>query len=97
MFNVVQLQCNREENTTTIVDGDLSIVYNDSSLNLTCHTNDVNGDYGHVWMGNEGASKIVRDISLETNIDCKLLLKDVRYVPDIRLNLISTGKLDDDG
>ena len=49
-------------------------------------------------MKNEGASKIVsmRDIFLETNISCKLLLKYVRHVPDVRLNLISIGMLDDD-
>ena len=59
----------------------------------------VNGDYGHVWMGNKGASKIVgiRDICLETRIGYKLLLKYVRHVPYIRLNLISTSKLDVDG
>ena len=59
----------------------------------------VNGDYGHVRIGNEGASKIVgiRDICLETSIDCKLLLQDVRHTPDIRLNLIFTGKLDGGG
>ena len=57
------------------------------------------GDFGFVQMGNEGLSKImgVGNICLETNIGCKLLLKDVRHVPDIRLNLISTGKLDDEG
>jgi hypothetical protein len=27
----------------------------------------------------------------------KLVLRDVKHVPDIPLNLISTGKLDDDG
>ena len=61
-------------------------------------TSYINGDYNHVRMRNEEASEIVgiRDIFLETSIGCKLLLKDVRYVPDIRLNLISTGKLDDD-
>ncbi|GMP79351.1 hypothetical protein CsSME_00034932 [Camellia sinensis var. sinensis] len=50
-------------------------------------------------MGNEGLSKIIGmgDVCLETNLGCKLLLKDVRHVPDIRLNLISTGKLDDEG
>ena len=50
-------------------------------------------------MGNEGLSKIIgmSDVCLETNLGCKLLLKDVRHVPDIRLNLISTGKLDDEG
>ncbi|CAL1383495.1 unnamed protein product [Linum trigynum] len=58
-----------------------------------------NGNYGCVRMGNDGASKIVGmgDIHLETNTGCKLVLKDVRHVPDMRLNLISTGKLDDDG
>ena len=113
-------QKNDRENTATIVDGDMGIVYNESFVNLTCHTSDwlinssalfhitahrdyftsyVNGDYGHVRMGNEGASKIVliRDICLETSIGCKLSHKDVRYVPDIRLNLISTGNLDDEG
>ncbi|KAF7113203.1 hypothetical protein RHSIM_RhsimUnG0150200 [Rhododendron simsii] len=57
------------------------------------------GDFGHVRMGNEGVSKIVAmgDVCLETNTSCKLLLKDVRHVPDIRLNLISAGKLDDEG
>ena len=102
-----------KENTAIVVDGDMGIVYDDSSINLTCHTSDwvivsgasfhvtayrdyftfyVNGDYGHVRMGNEGAYKIVGigDICLETSVGCKLLLKDVRHVSDIRLNLIST-------
>ena len=50
-------------------------------------------------MCNEGLSKIIGigDVCLETNVGCKLLLKDVRQVPDMRLNLISTGKLDDEG
>ena len=39
----------------------------------------------------------IRDICLEAIICCKLLLKDVRHVLNIRLNLISIGKLDDDG
>ena len=57
------------------------------------------GDYGCVRMGNEGLSKIIGigNICLETNLGCKLLLKDVRHVPNIRLNLISTGRLDDEG
>ena len=50
-------------------------------------------------MGNDGASIImgIEDICLETSIGYKLLLKDVRHVLNIRLNLISTGKFDDDG
>ena len=50
-------------------------------------------------MGNSDVSKIVSigDIRLETSIGNKLVLEDVRHVPDIRLNLISTGRLDDEG
>ena len=50
-------------------------------------------------MGNKGVSKIVGigDVFSETSIGNKLVLKDVRYVPNIRLNLISTGRLDDEG
>ena len=28
---------------------------------------------------------------------CRLMLKDVRHVSDVRLNLISAGRLDDEG
>ena len=110
---------NYKENTAAIIDGDLGNVYDESSVNLICHTTDwvtdsgasfhvtvhcdyftsyANDDYSNVRMGNNGASKIVGigDICLETSIDYKLLLKDVRYVLDIRLNLISIRKLDDD-
>ncbi|KAL5821663.1 hypothetical protein ACOSQ3_023545 [Xanthoceras sorbifolium] len=57
------------------------------------------GDFGRVRMGNDDVSKIIGigNIHLETNLGCRLVLKDVRHVPDIRLNLISTGILDDDG
>jgi len=50
-------------------------------------------------MGNEGISKIVGkgDVCLKTGLGFTLVLKDVRHVPDIHLNLISTGKLDDEG
>ena len=50
-------------------------------------------------MRNIGVSKImgIGDICLETSIGNKLVLKDVRHVLDIRLNLISIGRLDDEG
>ncbi|GKV28962.1 hypothetical protein SLEP1_g37944 [Rubroshorea leprosula] len=50
-------------------------------------------------MGNKFEAKIVGvgDVWLETNIESKLHLKNVRYVPEIRLNLMSMGMLDDDG
>ena len=40
---------------------------------------------------------ILEIFCLETNIGSKLILKDVRHVPDIRLNLIFTSKLNDEG
>ena len=33
-------QKNDKENTAIVVDGDMGIVYDDSSINLTCHTSD---------------------------------------------------------
>jgi len=57
------------------------------------------GDFGQVRMGNQGMASVVGigDIWLETNTGFKLLLKDVRHVPDMRLHLISTGTLDEKG
>ena len=36
------------------------------------------------------------DIHLKTNLGYKLVLKDMRHVVDLRLNLISIGRLDDE-
>ncbi|KAL3839442.1 hypothetical protein ACJIZ3_024033 [Penstemon smallii] len=49
-------------------------------------------------MGNDGLAQVVGkgDVCLKTNGSI-LMLKDVRHAPDIRLNLISAGKLDDEG
>ena len=57
------------------------------------------GDFGIVKMGNESYSKIlgIGDICLQTNLGCRLTLKDVRHVSDLRLNLISIGILDRQG
>ena len=74
-----------------------------ASFHVTPHgdffTSYCTGDFGNVKMGNNSASKIVGigDICLETNLGSKLVLKDVRHVLDIHLNLISTGRLDDEG
>jgi len=52
------------------------------------------GDYGTVKMRNHVTNKIVGidDIVLHRN---KLVRKETRHVPEMRLNLISMGKLDD--
>ena len=56
-------------------------------------------DHRYVKMGNDGACKFVGigNVCLPTSIGCGMLLKDVRHVPDIRLNLILAGSLDDEG
>ncbi|KAG6401055.1 hypothetical protein SASPL_137900 [Salvia splendens] len=55
------------------------------------------GSFGKVRMANHGMTEVagIGYIHLP-GTGCKLVLKDVRHVPDIRLNIISTGKLDDD-
>ncbi|VVA93588.1 unnamed protein product [Arabis nemorensis] len=55
--------------------------------------------YGSVKMGNDAVAKVVGigDICLETSVGTRVLLKGVKHVPHIRLNLIFTGKLDDEG
>ncbi|KAL5842405.1 hypothetical protein ACOSQ3_013008 [Xanthoceras sorbifolium] len=57
------------------------------------------GDYGTVKMGNDNLSKVIGrgDVCLETDNGTRLVLRGVRHIPDIRLNLISAGKLDDAG
>ena len=57
------------------------------------------GEYGQVRMKNNDIFKIIGmgGVLLETNIGGKLLLKNVRHVPDVHLNLISTGCLDEEG
>jgi len=57
------------------------------------------GDFGELRMGDDGQVKVTGTgtVCLETSNGAILVLKDVKHAPDIRLNLISTGKLDDDG
>jgi hypothetical protein len=70
------------------------------SFHITSHkeyfTSYTSGVTGSVRMGNSGLSAIVGKgtICIETNTGCRLVLDDVRHVPDIRLNLLSVGKLD---
>ena len=54
------------------------------------------GDFGTVRMGNTSFSKIegIGDVRIQTNLGCTMVLKDVRHVPDLRLNLFSVSALD---
>ena len=57
------------------------------------------GDFGTVKMGNTSYSKIVGngDVCIQTDVGCSLTLRDVRHVPDLRLNVISGVALDREG
>jgi hypothetical protein len=68
-------------------------------LDATCFSSYKEGDYGVVKMENNGGCKISRigDVCVETSLGCKLILKEVQCVPDMRFHLISVGALDDDG
>lgn len=57
------------------------------------------GDFGVVKMGNSSYSKIegIGDIQIQTSTGCTMVLKEVRHVPDLRLNLISGVALDCQG
>ena len=79
------------------------VIDSSASFHVTSHsdffTSYKTGDFGNVRMGNSGVSKIVDigDVCIETSIGNKLVPMNVRHVPNIRLNLISTGRLDDEG
>lgn len=49
-------------------------------------------------MGNESSTKVVgsENVCLDTNTECRLWLNNVRHIPEMRLNLISTSALGDD-
>ncbi|GKV31082.1 hypothetical protein SLEP1_g39821 [Rubroshorea leprosula] len=57
------------------------------------------GDFGTIKMGNKSVSHImgVGDICVQTNVGCTLTLKNVRHVPDMRMNLLSAKALDEEG
>ena len=91
--NYLNIAC---DDSTWIVDSGASFHVTPHGESFSTYTG---GDFGTVKMGNHVSSKIVGigNVTLKTNTGCELVLKDVRHVPDMRLNLISAGKLDDVG
>ncbi|KAG8376937.1 hypothetical protein BUALT_Bualt09G0116000 [Buddleja alternifolia] len=79
------------------------IIDSGASYHITPHrdmfTSYTSGNFGRVRMANHGVTEVIGmgNINLETDTGCRLILRDVRHIPNIRLNIISTGKLDDDG
>ncbi|VFQ79367.1 unnamed protein product [Cuscuta campestris] len=80
------------------------IIDSGASCHLTPHqeffSSYTSGDFGYVKMGKgDKSSKIIGmgTVCLNTNTGCRLILRDVRHVPEFRFNLISDGGLDRDG
>ena len=57
------------------------------------------GNFGSIKMGNDGMASVIgmRDVCLKTSNGTRLVLKGVKLVSNIRLNLISARRLDDEG
>ena len=91
--NVINLAC---DETSWVIDTGASLHVTSRKELFTSYTS---GDFGVLKMGNDGLVQVVGmgDVCLETNNGTTLTLKNVRHAPDIRLNLISAGKLDDEG
>ncbi|KAG6387429.1 hypothetical protein SASPL_152616 [Salvia splendens] len=84
------------DETSWVIDTGASLHVTSKKEFFTSYTS---GDFGVLKMGNDGLVKVVGtgDVCLITNNGTKFTLRDVRHAPDIRLNLISAGKLDDEG
>ena len=57
------------------------------------------GQFGIVKMGKNGTTDIMRigDVKIKTKLGYEMMLKDVRHIAHLRLNLLSVERLDDEG
>ena len=90
------------ENYLNIASDDcIWIIDSGASFHVTLHegffSSYQKGDFGMVKMGNHVTSKIVGigEVTLMTKNGSKLVLTEVSHMPEMHLNLISTGKLDE--
>ena len=69
------------------------------TLSRECFSTYIAKDHGYVRMGDNKECKIVRigRVTLTMSTGFRLSLREVRDVLDMRLNLISTERLDDEG
>ena len=91
--DVVNFAC---QETSWVIDSGALIHATPQKDFFTSYTS---GDFGSVRMGNDGSAKAIgmRDVRLETSNGTMLILKNVKHIPNICMNLISTSKLDDEG
>ena len=77
------------------------VIDSSASFDITpsreCLLTYIAGDHRYVKMGDNGECRIVGvgNVCLPTLNGCQFPLKDVQHVPDIMLNLISTGRMDE--
>ena len=80
---------------------DYWVVDSGDSLHATPHRkffhDYVQGDFRHVLLGDDEPCKIVGKgkVRIKLNNGSEWLLKDVRHIPSMKRNLISTGQLGD--
>jgi hypothetical protein len=92
------------DDTINLADGDdmTWILDSGATIHATSRreffTNYTTGDFGVVKMGNNDRAQITRrgDVHLETENGMTLVLKSVRHVEALRLNIILVGLLDKD-
>ena len=91
--NYVNLVC---DDSTWIMDSGASCHVTPKREFFTSYTA---GNFGKIKLGDKGVCDIIGmgDMWLETNMGCKLQLKNVRHAPDMRFNLISVKALDQEG
>ena len=93
------------DDTISLADGDdmTWILGSGATIHATSHrelfTNYTAGDFGVVKMGNNDKAQIIGrgDVHLQTENGTTLVLKSVRHVESLRLNIISVSLLDKDG
>ena len=93
------------DDTISLTDGDKMTWIPDNGATIYAtyrrelFTNSTPGDFGVVKMGNNDRAQIIGrgDVHLETENGTTLVLKSVRHVEALRLNIISVGLLDKDG
>ena len=79
------------------------VVDSSASFHLTpkkeCFSSYTTEDYDYVKMGNDDTRRIIGigNVCLLTSTNCRIMLKDIRHVLDIRRTLISTRHMDDEG
>jgi hypothetical protein len=79
------------------------VVYSGASFHATPHRkhflDHVQGDFGQVHLGDDAPCKIVGmgKVKIKQRNRNQWLLKEVRHVPDLRKNLISTRQLESEG